>query len=331
VKSQFRVEGGDFLISRRQIVHGACAVVSDDFSGAVVSNEYAVLRCREGIDLGYLKHLSHSVYFQQTCFHSCVGIHIEKMIFKVEEWLDREFDLPPVEKQRQIAGVVNAADRKIGLLRDKRDALERFKVGTMDRVVQRDIRFLRNDGSEFPDWKERRLGDVIYAFSGGTPASRAENFFGGNIPFIKSAEIGRASTAQCITTKGLSASSAKMVERGDLLFALYGANSGDVAISSMRDAINQAVLCIRTSESKDYIYHLLRHHRNKICAEFLQGGQGNLSAEIVKSLRFELPSKDEQIIIAAFLSCIEAKIDKIADQIAQFEMFRLGLIQELFP
>jgi len=50
VKSQFELRGGDFLISKRQIVHGACGVVSDDFAGAIVSNEYSVLRCSPELD-----------------------------------------------------------------------------------------------------------------------------------------------------------------------------------------------------------------------------------------------------------------------------------------
>ncbi len=189
VKSQFSVEGGDFLISKRQIVHGACAVVPDEFAGAIVSNEYAVLRCRGGFDLGYLKHLSHSVYFQQTCFHSCIGVHIEKMIFKVEEWLEREFDLPPIEKQREIAGSVDAVDRKIALLRDKRAALELFKVSTMDRIFRQEVRFSREDGSEFPEWRPETLGAITKWTSGGTPSKANEALWSGDIPWISASSM----------------------------------------------------------------------------------------------------------------------------------------------
>jgi type I restriction enzyme S subunit len=38
-KTQFYVETGDFLISNRQISHGACGIVPADLHGAVVSNE----------------------------------------------------------------------------------------------------------------------------------------------------------------------------------------------------------------------------------------------------------------------------------------------------
>ena len=51
VKSQFRIEGGDFLISKRQIVHGACGLVPDQLAGSIVSNEYAVLNGNGDIDI----------------------------------------------------------------------------------------------------------------------------------------------------------------------------------------------------------------------------------------------------------------------------------------
>ena len=60
VKSQFFIEDGDFLISKRQIVHGACAIVSAEFAGSIVSNEYAVLRCKPLLDLDFLRHLQDS-------------------------------------------------------------------------------------------------------------------------------------------------------------------------------------------------------------------------------------------------------------------------------
>ncbi|RZI80180.1 MAG: hypothetical protein EOP38_23240, partial [Rubrivivax sp.] len=86
--TQFHVRTGDFLISKRQIVHGACGIVPLELDGAVVSNEYAVLNTDGEIDLKFLRYLSETRYFQQTCFHSSIGVHVEKMIFKTDHWLN---------------------------------------------------------------------------------------------------------------------------------------------------------------------------------------------------------------------------------------------------
>ena len=114
-KTQFEVRAGDFLISRRQISHGACGLVPPELDGALVSNEYLALRPTEKLDLGYLIHLSHSVYFQQTCFHSSIGVHVEKLVFKPEVWLDWSFNIPPIDEQRRIAAVLDAWDEHLKL------------------------------------------------------------------------------------------------------------------------------------------------------------------------------------------------------------------------
>ncbi len=112
-KTQFYVETGDFLISNRQISHGACGVVPASLHRAVVSNEYTAFHTSDALDPRFLNALSHSVYFQQTCFHSSVGVHVEKLVFRLENWLDWEFDIPPLPEQRRIVAVLDAWDRAI--------------------------------------------------------------------------------------------------------------------------------------------------------------------------------------------------------------------------
>lgn len=110
VKSQFRVESGDFLVSKRQIIHGACGVVPRELDGAIVSNEYAVLRPRRDLDLDYLRCLSFTPYFQRTCFHSSVGVDVEKMVFKLEQWFRYAVSIPSMADQRRIAAIIALAD-----------------------------------------------------------------------------------------------------------------------------------------------------------------------------------------------------------------------------
>ena len=140
VTSQFKIAEGDFLISKRQIVHGACGVVSSEFDGAVVSNEYSVLRCKPNIDLAFLQYLSHSVYFQQTCFHSSIGVHIEKMIFKLDEWFKWPVNIPSLPDQQKIAAFLGAVDAKLAALVAKQAALVRFKAGLMQKLFSQQLR-----------------------------------------------------------------------------------------------------------------------------------------------------------------------------------------------
>jgi type I restriction enzyme, S subunit len=129
--SQFYVRTGDFLISKRQIVHGACGIVPPELDGAVVSNEYAVLNTDGQIDLRFLRYLSESRYFQQTCFHSSIGVHVEKMIFKTERWLRWPFNIPPLPIQLRIVEVLNTARREVELIAAQIERLKQEKAALM--------------------------------------------------------------------------------------------------------------------------------------------------------------------------------------------------------
>lgn len=126
--TQFSVRAGDFLISKRQIVHGACGIVPAELDGAIVSNEYAVLNSDEQVDLRFLRYLSESRYFQQTCFHSSIGVHVEKMIFKTERWLKWPFNIPPLPVQQRIVEVLDTSRREMNLVSAQIDRLKEEKA-----------------------------------------------------------------------------------------------------------------------------------------------------------------------------------------------------------
>lgn len=114
-KTQFRVKAGDFVMSRRQIAHGACGILPPKLDDALVSNEYAALLPTDELDKAFLRHLPHSIYFQQTCFHSSVGVHVEKLVFNLDHWLTWPFLIPPAGEQRRIATVLDAWNTAIAV------------------------------------------------------------------------------------------------------------------------------------------------------------------------------------------------------------------------
>ena len=192
---------------------------------------------------------------------------------------------------------------------------------------------MNNINQKIPEgWSVKKLGNVIDTFSGGTPlAGKSIYYENGTIPFIRSGEIYQNYTELFITEKGLQESSAKMVKKGDLLFALYGANSGEVAISQINGAINQAILCIRPKhDNVNYLNNVFVLLKEKILHKYLQGGQGNLSAEIVKSLNFVFPPLPEQEKIAGILGTWDEAIEKLSDLIEQKKLLKKSLMQKLF-
>ena len=182
------------------------------------------------------------------------------------------------------------------------------------------------------DWEVKKFNKFSKFYSGGTPLTSKSEYYGGEIPFIKSGEIYYDRTEQFLTQEGLNNSSAKLVYRGDLLYALYGANSGEVAISQLEGAINQAILCIQQNKDEAetiYLYNYLKLEKSNIINKFLQGGQGNLSADIIKNLQIPLPPLPEQKKIADCLSTWDCAIEKQSALINALTQRKKALMQQL--
>ena len=192
----------------------------------------------------------------------------------------------------------------------------------MNNAINNENKKLNVPNLRFPEfqgeWEKCKLSEICTFFSGGTPSSSNKDFYGGNIAFIRSGELHADSTELFITQAGFDSSSAKMVEIGDLLLAMYGATSGDIAASKIKGAINQAILCIRTKQNKKFIESVWNKHVSKNLRKYLQGGQGNLSADIVKGISFFFPTLKEQEKIANLVSLLDERIatqNKIIDSL----------------
>jgi type I restriction enzyme S subunit len=249
-----------------------------------------------------------------------------------------KISFPSYPEQTKIASFLTTVDEKIAGLKKQLTLLERYKKGVMQKIFSQELRFKPapnetsgdENGNAFPDWEEKKLGEISEFYSGGTPLTTKKDFYDGDIPFIKSGEINSAITNQFISELGLRNSSAKMVSKGDVLFAMYGATSGEVAISKLDGAINQAVLCIKSELNNTFLYNFLLHNKSSIINTYIQGGQGNLSSNIVKSLLITFPSLPEQQKIASFLSSIDEKLEKSKGQIKAMENWKKGLLQQMF-
>ena len=245
-----------------------------------------------------------------------------------EEFFDTKHYLPEnTEEQRKIADFLITLERRIEAQQSLVDNLKKYKRGVM-RAIFRGKAILF---SETTKWKSVRLGDECTFFSGGTPRSTDSSFYGGEIPFIRSGEIHGAKTELFLTDDGLKYSSAKLVSKGDLIVALYGATSGEVDISQIDGAINQAILCIRPKlANRTFLKYLLEDSKDDILNTYLQGGQGNLSAEIIKNLVFDIPDDRSQSAVVDFLDMIDQRISKSLMKLESIATLRSALMQQLF-
>lgn len=142
--------------------------------------------------------------------------------------------------------------------------------------------------------------------SGGTPDRRAERFFGGGIPWVKSGELGDGAvftSAETISDQGLASSSARVFPAGTLCIALYGATVGKLGLLRMDAATNQAVCGILSpiAAIPEYLFFFLRAIRPELIRSGKGGAQPNISQQIVRQTPVALPPMSEQEAIVTML------------------------------
>ena len=129
---------GDFLVSKRQVVHGAWAIIEPDFDGTLVSKEYAIFvnRAPEVLDMRFFAWLSQTPRMLRLARVASTGVHIEKLIFDPDVFLREKISVPKsVKEQAAIAAILDAAENELRILRQQRDAIERQKRGLMQQLL----------------------------------------------------------------------------------------------------------------------------------------------------------------------------------------------------
>jgi type I restriction enzyme S subunit len=138
---------GDFVISKRQVVHGAWAMVTKSFDGFGVSDEYDVLVNRDPktLDMRFFNYLSQTRWLWHLAYLASNGVHIEKLIFDFDDFAKEKVKIPPtVEEQAMIVDVLSACDREIELLEKQLEALKEQKRGLMQKLLTGEIRVKTN-------------------------------------------------------------------------------------------------------------------------------------------------------------------------------------------
>lgn len=303
-----------------------------DESG-IISPLYLVFTVHD-IDESFLETL-----FQTTTWHRFMyqngdtGARADRFAIKDSTFMSMPIKVPSLEEQHKLALAFQKLDRTITLHEEKKRQLERLKSSLLQKMFADKNRHPAVRFKGFSDeWEQCKLGDISSSYSGGTPKAGTRKYYNGKIPFIRSGEISNDFTELTITEDGLRNSAAKMVGKGDILYALYGATSGEVSIARINGAINQAIMAIKLFEGYDsyLLASLLQNNKTKITEKYLQGGQGNLSATIVKNLKIKVPSSKEQKLIGILLLRLDCSITLYEHKLELLKRLKCSLLQNMF-
>lgn len=176
---------------------------------------------------------------------------------------------------------------------------------------------------EVPEnWVWVRLENVASWGSGGTPSRKHEEYYNGDILWIKTGELNNGwiyDTEEKITDEGLKKSSAKLLPPYSVLIAMYGATIGKVAILGVPATTNQACACAVCNQSLLYMYlfYYCISQKNVFIEKGKGGAQPNISQIILKQHPIPLPPLSEQQRIVERIEELFAKLDEAKERLQE--------------
>ena len=250
-----------------------------------------------------------------------------------------KLNIPAKPEQQKIAEFLTAVDNKIEQLIKKQELLGEYKKGLMQQIFSQAIRFKADDGSDFPDWEEKKLGDVV-----STPVSDGPHltpkFVKQGVPFLSvnnlvESKIDFSNVRYISIDDHLVFSKKCKPKKGDVLLG-KAASVGKVAFVETDVEFNiwSPIAMIRPGNSNfsKYIYYCFqtRFILNQISKFTNSSSQGNIGMGDINKIIIKLPNKLEQTKIANFLSSIDTKIEQVGKQLDESKQFKKALLQQMF-
>ena len=151
-----------------------------------------------------------------------------------------------------------------------------------------------------PDgWCWATLGSIGKWQSGATPSRMRKDYYGGEIPWLKTGDLNDGfitDIPETITPLALSETSVKLNPAGSLLIAMYGATIGKVGILTIPATTNQACCaCVsHNGVEQMYLFYFLLSHKKEFIRQGGGGAQPNISKEKIVETLIPIPPLNEQ-------------------------------------
>lgn len=319
---------------------GRSCVVPSDFVEGNVNQHVAIIRLIQD-NPKFLQSILSSWRGQKLIYEGQTGSGREGLNF--ESIKSFKIAFPSLPEQHKIATFLTSIDARIQLLERKKAQLETYKKGVMQQLFSQRLRFKQEDGGEFPEWEEKRLGEIGYTFNGLTGKTKED--FGEGKPYVQYMQIfsnSRIKPEEFGLVSINDGENQSLVKYGDVFFTTSSETPKEIGTSSvMLDDVGEVYLnsfCFGyRPKSLDVIIpefarFLFRSEmfRKKVIPLAQGSTRYNLSKVELMRLSVILPNVNEQRKIASFLSSLDAQIEAVGAQIGESREFKRGLLREMF-
>ena len=247
-----------------------------------------------------------------------------------------KINLPKLPEQQKIATFITAVDTKLQQLNSKKSALETYKKGAMQQLFSQKTRFKADDGSDFSDWEEKKLREVLKYYDG---THQTPKYVKEGIPFYSVEHItaNQFSKTKFISEKVFEKENKRVkLQKGDILMTRIG----DIGTSRLIDWNVNASFYVSLAllkQNEDFNSNYLNQY---ISSTLFQKELWKRTIHVafpkkinlgeIGNCKVKFPSLKEQQKIAIYLSAIDVKIESVRQQIEKTQAFKKGLLQQLF-
>ncbi len=229
---------------------------------------------------------------------------------------------PMIQEQTKIASFLTLIDDKLQALKQKKTLLEQYKKGVMQKIFSKEMRFKDDNGNDYPDWEEKKLGDVCEVRKG-KQLNKEELTESGKYPCINgginiSGYTDKFNTLENTITISEGGNSCGYINFFEVKF-WSGGHNYSIEINNPKEANN------------DFLFQLLKFNEIEIMKLRVGSGLPNIQKkDLIQFLLLFPASVDEQTKIANFLSAIDDKINHYQLQTEKMEVWKKGLLQQMF-
>ncbi len=287
-----------------------------------------VLRPTSEVDAGYFAHFFQTKPYRRHVMRVAAGSNINNL--KGRDLDDIEILLPPMEDQRRVAAVLDAAE---ALRAKRRHALSKLE----DLINAVFVEMFSKNASDV-SWDETTLGEVADIVSGATPKTSVERYWDGEVRWVTPKDLSGLqgpyidTTSRTLSADGLKSCSASLLPSGSVLLSSR-APIGYVAINKAPMATNQGFKSLVPDSSRvdpRFLWAWLRRHRPQL--ESLGSGATfkEISKRVVEGIDISLPPIRLQARFGDVLDAVETMRTKLCDMLVEIDALCASLQQRAF-
>jgi type I restriction enzyme, S subunit len=331
-----KLQSSDIVFSIAGTI-GRTGIIADKDLPANTNQALSIIRLKKEQNIKFIHNLLNLEKIHKYSFRMLsVGAQPNLSLQQVREI---KLNLPTKPEQQKIALFLSSVDKKIEQLSKKQELLHEYKKGLMQKILSQAIRFKADDSSDYPDWEEKKLQNIV-----STPVSDGPHltpkFVNQGIPFLSVDNLVKNkidfSNARYISIDDHLIFSKKCKPKKDDVLFGKAASVGKVAFVETEIEFNiwSPIAMIRPSESNysKYIFYCLQTEfiLRQINRFTNSSSQGNIGMGDIGKIIIKLPNKLEQTKIANFLSSIDSKIEQLVKQLDETKQFKKALLQQMF-